>query len=456
MALGRSIADTFANLLSAAGCLAVSLALDAPLALFMLCILPVIGIVIGILSCFMRKYSGLALDQFASAGAFASEVLTGIKTVASLRAEMWAVKRYTGHVVGAQEFSVKSQVLSKLASALMGLLFYVTYTFAFIFGTYQVSKKKRLFLGLNFVYQFSSEHYLSCQAAQRAENEASYLSPFACMLRVDCGIHGSEVMVCIYGVILTAQFIALMSEYVNPPTLVLYTISSFSGSTHYFSTNFTLHTDPGINVINLGRIAATEIYGTIERTPAIDGTDEMKGVRPEKEYDGSIELKNVIFAYPSRPQDVIFSNFNLKIEPGTAVALVGPSGSGKSSLSKLLLRLYDPIGGHILVGGIFLTEVNLHWWRQQIGYVSQEPSLFPGSIRDNIAAGKFDGVATNEEVEAAARGASAHDFIQDLPESYDTFYSGSSIQLSGGQIQRISIARALIRNPKILLLDEVS
>mmetsp|Transcript_13772 Transcript_13772/g.29973 ORF Transcript_13772/g.29973 Transcript_13772/m.29973 type:complete len:1335 (+) Transcript_13772:61-4065(+) len=396
MALGRSIADTFANLLSAAGCLMVAFGLDAPLALIMLCIMPVIGIAIGVVSCFMRKYSGLALEEFASAGAFASEVLTGIKTIASLRAEMWAVKRYTGHVTEAQNYSVKSQVYSKLASGIMGLLFYVTYTFAFIFGTYQ--------------------------AAERTELEASFRTPFACWFRTDCGIHGSEVMVCIYGVILCAQFMALMN--------------------------------PGLNAINLGRIAAGEIYGVIERTPTID--PKMEGVRLGNEYDGSIEMRNVIFSYPSRPNDVIFSNFNLKIEPGTAIALVGPSGSGKSSCSKLLLKLYDPIGGEIIVGDECLSKINLKWWRQQIGYVSQEPSLFPGSIRSNIAAGKFDGVATDEEVEVAARAASAHDFIMDLPDSYDTFYSGSSIQLSGGQIQRISIARALIRNPKILILDEAT
>lgn len=173
-------------------------------------------------------------------GAFASEALTGIKTVASLRAEKWAVDRYTGHVLTAQKYSVKAQVYSRLAAALMGFLFYVTYTFAFIFGTYQ--------------------------AAQRAEVEASYRNPFACYFRTDCGIHGSYVMVCIYGVVLTAQFIALMN--------------------------------PGLNAINLGQIAASQIYSTIEKTPEIDGTDEMKGLKLDDAYDGSIEMKHVIFAYP--------------------------------------------------------------------------------------------------------------------------------------------------------------
>ena len=137
-ALGRSIGDTFANLLSALGCLMVALALDASLALFMLCILPVIAIAVGIISCFMRKSSGRALTEFSKCGAFASEILTGIKTIASLRAEKWAVHRYSGHAMSAQKFSIRAQIYSKLAAGVMGSLFYVTYTFAFIFGTYQV------------------------------------------------------------------------------------------------------------------------------------------------------------------------------------------------------------------------------------------------------------------------------------------------------------------------------
>eukprot|EP00985_Skeletonema_marinoi_P011151 scaffold5282_cov242-Skeletonema_marinoi.AAC.1 len=403
--LKRSIPDTLANLLASVGSLMVAFGLDFPLALFMFLTLPVIGIVVGVLSCFMRKYSGQALGEFSSAGSFASEILTGIKTIASLRAEGWASERYAGHVEKAQRYSVLTIICGKLASGLMGLLFYLIYTFAFAFGT--------------------------TQTADNIDKRNEYISPFACwgitlsgyQRPVDCGITGSEVMVCIYGVILCAQFFALMN--------------------------------PGLNAINLGRIAAVEVFGTIERAPPIDGCNDNKGEKLGKDFQENIEFKNVVFAYPSRPNDIIFTNFNLSIEAGSAVALVGPSGSGKSSLSRLLLRLYDPIGGHILINGTPLSDINLKWWRQQIGYVSQEPCLFPGSIRDNIAAGKDDGDATDEEIEEAARAASAHDFIIELPDGYDTFYSGSSIQLSGGQIQRISIARALSERVVQDALDKI-
>lgn len=229
---------------------------------------------------------------------------------------------------------------------------------------------------------------------------------------------------CIYGITLCAQFFCLCQ--------------------------------PGIQAVNLGRVAAADVFGTIHRTPAID-ISSIEGKELGDDYDGSIELCNVFFAYPSRPSDYIFEGFNLSIPSGSSVALVGPSGSGKSTISKLLLRLYDPLGGHVRVGAekVSLRDLNLKSWRSQIGYVPQEPSLFPGTIRDNIARGKPT-PATEEEVIEAAKAACAHEFISELADGYDTFYSGASLQISGGQAQRIAIARAIIRNPKILVLDEAT
>jgi ATP-binding cassette subfamily B (MDR/TAP) protein 1 len=141
--------------------------------------------------------------------------------------------------------------------------------------------------------------------------------------------------------------------------------------------------------------------------------------------------------------------------PGQSVALVGPSGSGKSTIARLLLRFYDPDAGSILIDGVALDEINSAWWRDQVGYVAQEPMLFPGTIKYNIAVGKPGG-ATDEEVIEAAKAACAHDFIMEMPGGYDAYYSGSGLLLSGGQMQRISIARAIVKNPSLLLLDEAT
>lgn len=211
---------------------------------------------------------------------------------------------------------------------------------------------------------------------------------------------------------------------------------------------------PGIQSINLGRSAAGEVFATIKHVPKIDSSSPG-GKKPEK-VDGGLEMRDVFFTYPSRPQDPIFYDFNLTIKPGQSMALVGPSGSGKSTVAKLLLRFYDPVKGDVLIDGVSLRAVNVAWWRSQVGYVSQRPTLFPGTLRYNIACGIEGREATDAEVFAAAKAACCDEFIRDMPDGYDTYYSGTSLQLSGGQMQRISIARAIIGSPAILLLDEAT
>lgn len=146
---------------------------------------------------------------------------------------------------------------------------------------------------------------------------------------------------------------------------------------------------------------------------------------------------------------------NLEAEPGQVIALVGPSGSGKSSIIGLLLRFYDPQGGSIALDGVPLNELDIHWLRGVMGYVGQEPVLFAGSVADNIRSGKPS--ATQQEIEEAAKAANAHKFITEvLGDGYDTNVGENGSQLSGGQKQRVAIARAIIRKPKILILDEAT
>ena len=178
---------------------------------------------------------------------------------------------------------------------------------------------------------------------------------------------------------------------------------------------------------------------------------------------GHIELRDVDFSYPSRPDVKVCKGYNLIVRPGETVALCGSSGAGKSTIMNLLLRFYDPIEGAVLLDHVDIRTFNVRWLRNRIGYVGQEPVLFAGTIADNIAYGvdrQVDGVqdaiTLRKRVEAAARLANAHDFISAFPQGYDTDVGANGGSMSGGQKQRIAIARALIKQPAVLLLDEAT
>ena len=169
---------------------------------------------------------------------------------------------------------------------------------------------------------------------------------------------------------------------------------------------------------------------------------------------GEVTFDDVRFAYPSRPETAALQGVSFRVEPGETVALVGPSGAGKTTVLQLLQRFFDPDSGKVMLDGVNLQDVTRNDFRRAIALVPQEPVIFAASARDNIRFGRPD--ASDAEVEAAAQAAAAHAFLSALPDGYDTFVGERGVMLSGGQKQRIAIARAILRDAPVLLLDEAT
>jgi len=361
------------------------------LTLEMSVVIPLFFIALGIMSVFMAKYSKKCQDIYAEMGGIAQETFSQIRTVVSFGSENKECKRYESKLEPSRKYGIiKSHSYGLGIGIMMGLL-YVSYGIAF-------------FQGSKFIH--SGE--------------------------MDAG--------------------KVMKVFMN----VLFGINGISNCTN------------SLNVFGEATGAASKLFSIIERKPKIgnksvddknslsDTSSNSSGSTfvQESPIKGVVEFKDVHFRYPSRPDVEVLKGISFSCEPGKTVALVGASGSGKSTIIQLLERFYSFEAGSILIDGKDIEDYDIHWLRTQIGLVSQEPTLFAGTIAENIAIACPN--ATQEQIENAAKLANAHSFIMNLSKGYQTNTGERGLQLSGGQKQRICIARALMLNPKILLLDEAT
>eukprot|EP00571_Detonula_confervacea_P016438 CAMPEP_0172302832 /NCGR_PEP_ID=MMETSP1058-20130122/4475_1 /TAXON_ID=83371 /ORGANISM="Detonula confervacea, Strain CCMP 353" /LENGTH=1448 /DNA_ID=CAMNT_0013013465 /DNA_START=173 /DNA_END=4519 /DNA_ORIENTATION=- len=394
-------------------------------ALVILALLPLVSIVAFMLMQLNQNQTSNAQKAYTNAGSTAYGAISSIRTVLSLNAVPEMIRQYSSATLEAYRNGVSPILKLGLVNGSMLGSFILLYAVLTLYGSY-------------LMYTDVVDNQCDPSGAVDVMPTCTSSGPavFGAMLGVAFAAQGMSQL---------ANSIEAMSSARAACAQAMVAIGRTLGADETTVTKKVGTKKDGDEEVDLEETYTLPKY-------AIDSSSH-RGLKPQH-TEGEVIFKNVKFAYPTRPENIIFDGLNLKIESGKTTALVGPSGGGKSTTIGLIERFYDPLGGCVKLDGVDMKDLNVNFLRSQIGYVGQEPALFATTIANNIRYGKPD--ATMEEIEEAAKRANAHDFVKSFPEGYDTQVGDRGTQLSGGQKQRIAIARVLVGNPKLLLLDEAT
>ncbi|KAL4480720.1 hypothetical protein ABPG72_014495 [Tetrahymena utriculariae] len=361
------------------------------------------AIIIGglIFTIILQQTSVKTSEAYLHASASAEQSLNSIKTVKSLTGENFEIKNYSQGLLVSFKIATKYAVWAGFGLGLTFLTLYLDYSLCFWYGSKLMEDET---INHNF---------------DRKYNQGDIQTIF---FAIQIGS-------------LNNYFCLLLNQFFY---------------NYIIKAGFSLgQAAPCLKNFSLGQQAASKIFELLKRTPQIKNCDNPKTT---KELKGHIVLKDIDFSYPSKKDVKVHNKLTLEILPNIKTALVGESGCGKSTIMQLIERFYDPDSGLVTVDGYDIKELDFVWLRKNIGYVGQEPVLYATTIRENLRFGKED--ATEDEMIDALKQAKAWEFIQQLDDKLDTFVGNLGSQFSGGQKQRICIARAILKNPQILLLDE--
>ncbi|KAI5290107.1 ATP-binding cassette permease mdl1 [Ascosphaera aggregata] len=358
-------------------------------------------------------------------------------------------------VSGVAGFGLMTYVSLKL-SGILALLCPPVAVMAFFYGRSIRNLSRKMQKNLGTLTKIAEERLGNVKTSQSFAGELQEVNRYNKQLRRLFGIGKREALVSASffsstGLVGNMTILALLyagGNMVKAGTITIGDLTSFLMYTAYAGSSM-FGLSSFYSELMKGAGAASRLFELQDRKPKVPVTVGQK----VKSARGPIQFKHVGFSYPTRPAVSIFNGLDFEIPQGKNVAIVGPSGGGKSTIASLLLRFYIPTSGQILIDGKDITMVNAKSLRRKIGIVAQEPVLFSGTIAQNIAYGKPN--ATTEEIISAAKQANCQ-FISDFPDGLDTYVGPRGAQLSGGQKQRIAIARALVKDPDILILDEAT